>query len=93
MLLQKGFPGSFLVRASFHTPGSFVLSTRCVGGCVGRCGCVCGCGVWVWYMYVHTLIYGVCTYRGLWLSCCIIKIWGNSVAETCKSVAQCVCQP
>ena len=54
------------MRASFHTPGSFVLSTRyglcvCVGGCgcvgvgvgVCRCGCA-GVGVLVHrYVFVH----------------------------------------
>lgn len=67
LLLHKGFPGSFLVRASFHTPGSFVLSTRCVCGCacgwvcVGGCvcGCMCGwvriCG-WVCLISIHICV-------------------------------------
>ena len=63
LLLHKGFPGSFLVRASFHTPGSFVLSTRCVCVCVG--GWVC---VWVG----ECMHVGGCVRVGGWV--CLISI-------------------
>jgi hypothetical protein len=41
LLLGKGQDGSYLVRTSQHKPGDYVLSVRCVNGCVGFKVCLC----------------------------------------------------